>query len=1432
MKQRLLLSLLMLFVSVGLIQGADIKVTSNGKTAVTITVKGGVVTSKFEANDDVKVNSDKTVVTIAKDYTSKVSIETQAAVTEVSFSGEMADLDINGGSALTTINFGSSKVGTLKVTGQKIAALNCNNLGLTKLILDTTTYPLAQLTEIDASDNALKTGGIENLAGLAKLQELDLSGTEYSGNLDLSSLKALTKLDVSDNDLERITLPSDGKLTSVNLDGNQIKTATIPDGCKADWGTQTTSVTLSENFIRANIGVNVADLIKNARIKNADGTAEIKADKIKVVSWQVLDGTEYKADNNKTAHQQSGYPTNYLFYDTDKENLYVDGTYQCTLNYDGRDYAIQGITVSPAKVDLKIEVPSNVNKVTVSVKNAHAFTQTGVLEGLEQGSTIHVAVEPKAGYEDVTYDVVGLSSGSQKPPYSGKNIDLTVAAKFGSDPKLSVSVGAGGHKVVYDNKNVIGGNFTIQKISEGKTVDLPSNGTISTGEELVVKIYPETNNFRLLINEEDKTNDCTSNPDGNYVYSQKITAEDYKDNKDISVVVTFTSSVTVSAKVDGESLSKSDKLPKGTVAISGATTGTEEVILGTDYKETGNLVPNASYKVRFTLGKEYRLKDNKITVNGGSFDSCTKEETEDGIVYNVIITVKESNITLSISTVKLSDATINITSLLQEDFDNDSQMESVQRQTYDGNAKPVLYTTTPANLKVEVNYKSQDKNTDYEDKAPTDTGAYFVTLSLADNDIYTAKEQPVYLIIEPATPEIKKLPTVTVSEDGKSYEYTGGEVLFNGKTVDGDWAFDTDKLNPSESHTTTATFIPDNKNLAKATASVDVLIDGKAVPAYSIKMNTLPSGYAITWYNGAKVIDISKDKVAKDTELTAVVTYPKGTKDVTLKATTDLNINQPKLSTTESEDGRNVYTFTLTKESVYNEVTFEVVAGTGNQYTIVLDVDNHNNLYTGEPQEYEMSKVRVYDINKQLVELSTLDIAVTYKSGSAEISKPIDAGTYSVTVTIAANAEKGYIESSVTKADAFTIEKIEASVSQWPTASVIAKGMPLSVSDLVNGAANVEGTFEWVDKETVLEKSGTYDKYYVKFIPSKAYETNYTEVISDDPVKVTVSDLQIVAFSQPAEGTIEVSKNGTVITTSDPIVNGDKLAITVTPKTDWEVTSITVNGQSCSFTQSNGKYVASYTVGEVSAAIEATFKAKSTEVTDPNSQYKVTVTESVRGAIISKPGDNVVKLGSDFDFTVSTLAADASKVVVKVDGTTLKPTNGKYVIQDVKKNTTVTVSLPNPTPLKVEVQKDYLNANKYHIGQVEIIDGEATSYYYGDVITVMADPEDGVKFVKWSDGSTDKIHEITLKADTKVVATFSGVPTGIEDIESAAIYTGKGFILVKNVANAKATVVSISGRLQAQETVSGDTRIDVPQGIYVVVLESGSDVKRVKVIVK
>ena len=125
-------------------------------------------------------------------------------------------------------------------------------------------------------------------------------------------------------------------------------------------------------------------------------------------------------------------------------------------------------------------------------------------------------------------------------------------------------------------------------------------------------------------------------------------------------------------------------------------------------------------------------------------------------------------------------------------------------------------------------------------------------------------------------------------------------------------------------------------------------------------------------------------------------------------------------------------------------------------------------------------------------------------------------------------------------------------------------------------------------------------------------------------------------------------------------------------------------------------------------------------------------------------------------------------------------------------------------------------------------------FYYNDEVTLIAFPESGVKFAGWTGdvSGLTQVKEIVLTKDLTVKATFSGTPTGIEDIMAASIATGKGCVWVRGIANADVTIVSIAGRVQAQERISGDTRIDVPAGIYVVVLESGSDVKRVKVIVK
>ena len=1399
MKQRLLLSLLMLMVSVGLVKAAVIKVTPLGNNKVTVSLKDGSIKTVTEIEDQITLSSDKKMVTIAQGYQKEIEINTDYNVTSISFTGSMAALNINGGTTVKTIDFDNSYIKSLTITGRSITALDCDGLGLESLTLSDESG-LGGLTKIVASNNNLTNGGISGLSKAVSLEELDLSGNSYT-TLNLSSLTSLKK---------------------VHLDGNKLLTANLPKDCVPDWGTQTIELTSNPYKRQANKGVQVAKLIEEAGIVSG----EAETSKITAVSWQVKNGTEYKEDNKATAHEESKYKWEYRFYNS--KDGYIKGTYQCTVTYDGRIYAIRDIEIMAASFTMKVKTPANANKIEVFVNgNATAESDNSNIT-VKQTQKVRVVVTPKAGYEEVTYTVDGLvAADGSAEPYKGKSFEFEVKAMYGEEPTLSAKVAPAGRKVIFENTTQAGGSFTVQKVSGHETIGMESGDVINTGDKLLITILSKSANFTLMVGGDDMTEHVVkTGEDGNYTATIDITEKDYPVGNDITVVVSFSDEVKVTAMIDGKSIKDAPtSLSEGKIAI---TVDGKDVILNSS-KGSVNVAPNTSYTARFTLTKGYRLQNNAITINGGKFSSLKETVKDDGSVnYTVIFSVEKSDVTLSITTKKVSIVAI------QPRID---ESPSTQKQVYDGKQKPVIFTTNPAGLEasVEITYKSEDKSKDYGDVAPTNVGTYSVVLAFKENGTYMTEngaKVPVILEIVKAPLTIKTLPTVTVGKDGK-YSLTGGEVIFNDATVAGTWAVDGNKTEPDEpgkSHNIGVTFTPtsatDKANFEGAKATIYVQVGDDNPEMYSVGMETLPTGYTIKWYNGNKEVNIATDKFLDGTVLTAVVTYPKGTKDVKFDKTSTASV-ETSISTPVVEDGQSTYTVTLKGGST----TFKVTQGTGNSYKISFQKDNNNN-YTGEPQAYDFTKfITITDKDGNNVAWNNVEknTTIIYKSGTTEVQgNPIDAGKYSVTVTIAADKDNGYIESSATGSGVFEIVAIKATVSKWPEASVIAKGMPLSQSDLTNGVANVKGQFKWVKEDFIPTTSGeqTYD---VIFEPAEEYANNYTSVTKEDGISVIVSDLQIVAFAQPAEGTIEVSKNGTTIKTGTPIIDGDKLTITITPKTDWEVTSIKVNGQSCSFSQSNGKYVASYEVGEVSTAIEATFSAK---VAPGNFRVTIPDANDIRGAIISNGGEHVVAQGGSLSFTVSTLAADADKVRVTAGGRTLsRGTNGRYTLSNVQANTTVSVSLSNPTEIEVDVPRTYLNKKDYHIGSVEI-ESDDDEFYYGDVITLIAFPESGVSFDKWSDGNKEQIRELTLTEDVALKAVFSGTPTGIEDIESARISTGHGFIQIKNVANADLTIVSIAGRIQTQQRISGDVQIRVPQGVYVVVLESDGNVQRTKVIVR
>lgn len=540
---------------------------------------------------------------------------------------------------------------------------------------------------------------------------------------------------------------------------------------------------------------------------------------------------------------------------------------------------------------------------------------------------------------------------------------------------------------------------------------------------------------------------------------------------------------------------------------------------------------------------------------------------------------------------------------------------------------------------------------------------------------------------------------------------------------------------------------------------------------------------------------------------------------------------------------KSILTGTASVAGTYKWNETDVAVDEASSYKVIFVPDNKN---YADFKITDLVKVQVTD--KAILTLSvpngygrleaTDNNGYTYHSGDELVAN--------TTLTI-----KGIAESDLYELDYLKVNgnKVSSNTISVGNSSIDVEGY-FKVKDtkpetckVTFSSTSVPGVgFEYVTNPATVTTGGSYS-FRLTAHPSDLSRikvsdgTNvYTNTNGSFIINNINSDITLtVSLANPTPYTVQLTREykegddviGTATYTGTPY-HGSTLRFVATPKTGYKFIG---------WTGITSTLATADVVVKSDLVVAAKFEAEDGTI-DPNTEciVRTPYDENVPGVHINKQGINVVKIGSNFEFTVAAYEADLKNVKVTVDGAELKPTSeNKYVISKVKKNTEVKVTLANPTRIKVVVEKETKNAKGYVMGHVDVegLFSDSTCYY-NTTIRLAAYPESGVEFMNWSDvtSNTQLIRELTITKELTIKPVFSGTPTGIEDIMAASIATGKGCVWVRGIANADVTIVSISGRVQTRQRISGDTRINVPAGIYVVVLESGSDVKRAKVIVK
>lgn len=1089
-------------------------------------------------------------------------------------------------------------------------------------------------------------------------------------------------------------------------------------------------------------------------------------------------------------------PGQYRFYDTTNKK-YVDGDFQATatLSKIGLTYTVN-VAVNKAKIKFSaIDATLNGGQFTIKKVSDNSPVSAGSNgTDITEGDRLFLSAKPATGWAFDKYELEGLVKTNDENIYEVKIL------RDGQYDKLSAKAifTQNTQKITLD-VNSEHGNI---EIKDQNNKDVLNGASVAYGSTLTITATPAPGyKARVIVN----GSELTATPTNANVFTTSIT-------KDTKIQIFFEKANQYKLKVDV--LAYYDK-----AIINGEEYSYNKDGQAAKYYNINGSVPQFAPGTLITLemhadGQKQEAAITKVLLNSKQIGTTNKVQFE----------MPANDATITFETAQLS-----VIEIKAEGTESSSIPETItQTYTYDGSAHPFVFKTVPSGLEgsFKVTYSVENLG-NFVSAVPTAPGNYDVKVYRAADALYKKiDDSKTYkIVIDKASPVVKTVPTVTVNNTTKEYNITGGSVQVAGQNVEGTWKVTEVEGSPvtdnnctkDKSHLVTITFTPKNESYYETVkANTQAKVGNESLAQYTITYD-LPEGMTLKMTNGGEEL-ANGAKVYKGTEVKFELTYPKGYSGVRLIK--DDNTGE-EIGTNTTPGNTKTYNVTITS-NLSLKVAYSGGVSKKDINLSIIKSETTEVTYNGEVHNLTDSNFDFVTPNSgETNDINAIKakMVITYKLNGKQVTSPVDAGEYTVHVSIPAvvgeNTTYNALEKDFEKG--LVIKKSDAYEVNWPTKAVVGVGKTAKTAQFIDGFAGVEGTFHFIEEDKIgVPETG--DAYPVKFIPSN---TNYAEKMnSNAKATIVVTDQRTLFIADVANGSIKVTdQNGNELKNGQTLNSGiTSIKVTATPNNGYVLGTLTVNNSSLS----NG---GSYTLGSDNVVVSATFVK----------QYTITLGSAPKGVkIATKPSSNVVVAGGSYTFTLNHVSGDkptvtgASNISVSTSGstTTVKVTN-------IQANATLAIALANPTAIKITTKETLSKAGK-PMGTIRVSGvNSSNECYYGDKITVTATANPGVDFAGW-EGLTSIENPYEFEATNATYtfqAKYHGVLTGIESVDELNYYGGDGYIFVNCPAQGTLTIISMNGRAQKM-SVSGQTRVTVPAGVYGIVLTSGSEVVRDKVVVR